>query len=218
MCVMAMNKFFTPLSPKQRLQVALGIFVVWLAFTLWGFWWFEFRPLQPFTDPQQTTLRPDQDAVAQQTWANYVTAQATPAQATVLYFWDTDCACSKFTDVHVRQLIDTYKSRGVRFVVVPRPGMNIPNAGYQAVSNKRFSEAPIVQLDASAFPFKSPAAAVLDSKGTLAYFGPYSSSPDCGADNNGPVELAINSLLAGERFTNIQAKGFGCYCNNLMRS
>ncbi|MBI3771633.1 MAG: hypothetical protein HY272_02875 [Gammaproteobacteria bacterium] len=210
-----------PLSnshPKHRLWVAYGLFVLWLIFTLWGFWWFEFRLLQPFTDQPQAKMHLHQKINAQQAWKSYVTTQAAPAQVTVLYFWDTDCSCSKFTDVHVRQLMDTYKSRDVRFVVIPRPGGHTPDTGYRYASNKRFGEAIIAQLDSAAFPVKTPAAAVLDSKGTMAYFGPYSDSPNCGANKNGPVETAINNLLAGEKFTSTQVKEFGCYCNSLTRS
>ena len=57
----------------------------------------------------------------------------------------------------------------------------------------------------------APAAAVLAADGSLAYLGPYSLGPACGA-GEGPVEAVLDELLRGGDGHWPNALGAGCLC------
>jgi hypothetical protein len=59
----------------------------------------------------------------------------------------------------------------------------------------------------------SPAAAVFNHEGQLAYFGPYSEGAACLTGNGDFVEQVLDKLLAGERPQQINTAAFGCFCD-----
>jgi hypothetical protein len=194
---------------------------VWLASTAAGFWWFTMKDLRHFApEPVLGKQRFDTiamssglEAALQAQWQHQPSEGS--AQATVLHFWDPGCACSRFNETHVRQLSASYAELGVRFLVVDRrdararPQLQPRDAFGPAVTPYT---APSTTIDDLSVP-ASPAAAVFDRDGRLAYFGPYSEGAACLAGNGDFVEQVLDKLLAGERPQQINTAAFGCFCD-----
>lgn len=210
----------TPATPRRRAFWAGMLLGSWLASAALGFWWFSMKDLRSFApQPLLGEQAFDTSAVSgglEAALRAQFAQQAEPvaASATVLHFWDPDCACSRFNEAHVEQITASYAAMGVRFLVVdrrasPAQGPDLYDAFGQHV--ERYA-APLQPLEQLAIP-ASPAAAVFDREGRLAYFGPYSEGAACLTGNGDFVEQVLDKLLAGERPQQINTAAFGCFCD-----
>lgn len=194
----------------RRLRLAVPLVIAWLVAMVAAFWWFEFRPLRPFTQDQAVVFagEPLRARLAS------LVAVSAPVVATVVHFWDPGCACNRFNEAHVRELMAGYGRRGVRFVVLVRSRGDAAAALQRAreifrdpaVAEIRLVEPQRVQLPSS------PAVAVLDAGGGLAYFGPYSVGAVCGVKNGAFVETTLDGLFRGDRRAQLNMLAVGCFC------
>ena len=210
-----------PPPSRRRIAWASALLGVWLAGSALGFWWFTMKDLRSFA-PSVTLGAQAFDTVAVSAGLeDALDAQlrqerdTPPASATVLHFWDQACACSRFNQDHVRQLSEHYRTAGVRFLVLDRRSgkaldpRTLGTAFGDAVEPYLADSSAIDKLDIPA----SPAAAVFDAHGQLAYFGPYSEGAACLTGNGDFVEQVLDKLLAGERPQQINIAAFGCFCD-----
>ena len=195
---------------QYKYGVGLALVTLWLLMTVYAFWWFQFRLLQPFTTAgQQSTVLFDSDPLRDQLSAISRQTSGSADNITVVHFWDPDCPCNRFNEAHVKQLMQEYGRQGVRFVVV---------AGSQIKTAKRIFTDPAVieyieELPSLSRPPSSPAVAIMDKKGELAYFGPYSVGAVCSVGNGAFVEKALDKVLSGINPKHWNTLAVGCFCS-----
>lgn len=134
----------------------------------------------------------------------------------VVHFWDPGCACSRFNEKHVRQLVAEYQQRGIRFVVVAQSGSVAGNKGLQEQAREVFGDVDIVLSRDRSFHQSipsSPAAVILDEQQQLAYFGPYSEGAICRAGSGRFVERILDKVLKGKNPRFINTLAYGCFCD-----
>lgn len=180
---------------KQLLVIAaigLSGLVFWLAYSS-----FQSRYLRPFDE--QATLFDG-------SLLRLPTELAGPGPIRVVHFWDPSCPCNVGNQQHLGDLITQFAGQGVTFHVVHKPGSH-----GQLPANLN-SLQPLAYLPGSERLPASPAVAIWDREGHLAYFGPYSEGAVCNASNSF-IEPIIKALLAGRKVTASNTLAVGCYCS-----
>ena len=183
--------------PRPRLIVLLLI-VILSATGLWlGYRWFEGRYLRAFSD--QTALFAG-DALS------LPASLAGPGRIRVVHFWDTACPCNVGNQQHLIELVERFaRGGGVDFYSVRKPGT-------QGRLPKTLSAiTPLEALPGADRITSSPAIAIWDRQGALAYFGPYSEGLVCSSQNSF-VEPVIQALLADRPVNTTHTMAVGCYC------
>ncbi|MGF6395224.1 DUF6436 domain-containing protein [Pseudomonas plecoglossicida] len=173
------------------LALLLGAAILWQAYSS-----FQSRYLRPF-DNQTTFFDGSQ--------LRLPTELAGPGPIRVVHFWDPACPCNVGNQQHLGDLISQFAGQGVTFHIVQKPGSHgqLPaNLG---------SLQPIAQLHGSEHLPASPAVAIWDRQGHLAYFGPYSEGAVCNASNSF-IEPILKALLDGRQVTASNTLAVGCYC------
>ncbi|HCV37398.1 MAG TPA: thiol-disulfide isomerase, partial [Pseudomonas sp.] len=106
---------------------------------------------------------------------------------------------------HLGDLITQFAGQGVTFHVLQKAG------SHGQLPANLSSLQPIAHLPGSEHLPASPAVAIWDRQGNLAYFGPYSEGAVCNASNSF-IEPIIKTLLAGRKVSASNTVGLGCYC------
>ncbi|HGM5579224.1 TPA: DUF6436 domain-containing protein [Pseudomonas putida] len=130
---------------------------------------------------------------------------AGPGPIRVVHFWDPACPCNVGNQQHLAELIEQFAAQGVTFHVLQKPGSH-----GQLPANLGALQ-PVSDLPGSEHLPASPAVAIWDRKGQLAYFGPYSEGAVCNAGNSF-IEPVIQALLQGRQIQASNALASGCYC------
>lgn len=167
------------------------------AATLWqAYATFQARYLRPF-DNQATLFDGSQ--------LQLPTELAGPGPIRVVHFWDPACPCNVGNQQHLGDLVSQFASQGLTFHVLQKPGSH-----GQLPTNLSALE-PLASLPGSEHLPASPAVAIWDRQGRLAYFGPYSEGAVCNASNSF-VEPIIKALLEGRPVQATNTLAIGCYC------
>ena len=182
-------------SRKTLLASLLALF--WLGAMLVAFWWFQARYIRPFEsrtelfDGRQLQLPAE---------------LAGPGPIRLVHFWDPACPCNVGNQQHLGELVQTYLPQGVQFYAVRKAGTQgqLPQSlqALQVLAHIPGSE----QLPAS------PAVAVWDQQGRLAYFGPYSEGALC-TSSNSFIEPILEALAAGRPVRADSNLAVGCFCD-----
>ena len=190
-------------SPSTtRKLAAIGLVAIWAIGTVTAFWWFEFRNLRAFLPEQAVMFRADQ--LGEMTLPLY--REQNPDGPLVVHFWDPKCPCTRFTTPHVQNIVASYAGQGLSLVVV------IPEASLENDARAEFGASTTIRVAGAINPVSSPAAALLDATGELAYFGPYSTGAGCTTGDGGFVETVLNALHAGQNPRQINTLATGCFC------
>jgi hypothetical protein len=127
-----------------------------------------------------------------------------------VHFWDPACPCNVGNQQHLGELIerfggDSVGSSGVDFYSVQKPGSHgqLP-ATLSAIK-------PLSTLPGAEQITASPAVAIWDRDGKLAYFGPYSEGLTCNSSNSF-IEPILQALSAGRPVDATHTMAVGCYC------
>ncbi|MEJ2801074.1 DUF6436 domain-containing protein [Comamonadaceae bacterium PP-2] len=125
----------------------------------------------------------------------------------LVHFWDPECvSCNRETAAHLNYLIDMYRRRGIDFYSVRKPGTHGDLPGFLAGKTR-----PLVAIEGMDKLPASPAVALWDRQGRLAYAGPYSPGLVCSSANSF-VEPLIDRLVEGQTIEPIGMLAVGCYC------
>lgn len=130
----------------------------------------------------------------------------------LLHFFNPNCPCSKFNLPHVLKLNKNY-GEVVNFIfVVPFDIEDKIIKSYQreGVSCIRDSAKTIATLYGV---YSTPQAAIVESNGTLYYRGNYNRSRYCTSPDYNFAEIALDSLLAGNKkpiFDSSASTAYGC--------
>ncbi|WP_338806406.1 DUF6436 domain-containing protein [Pseudomonas chlororaphis] len=123
----------------------------------------------------------------------------------LVHFWDPACPCNVGNQQHLAELIEHYGPQGVEFYSVQKAGSHgqlpAPLSRLKVLDGLPGSE----QIPAS------PAVAIWDRNGTLAYFGPYSEGLTCNSSNSF-IEPILQALHEGRTVSATHTLAVGCYC------
>lgn len=186
-----------PRSLSAPRNLLLAVLVIICAAGLWlGYTWFEGRYVRTFN--AQTAL-----------FAGDVLSlpadMAGPGRIRVVHFWDPSCPCNVGNQQHLAELIGHFAGAGVDFYAVRKPGTQgeLPST-LSAI--KPLNDVPGADQIGS-----SPAVAIWDRQGRLAYFGPYSEGLICNSQNSF-IEPILQALIADRSVNATHSMAVGCYC------
>lgn len=131
---------------------------------------------------------------------------AGPGPVRLVHFWDPACPCNVGNQQHLAELIERYASRGVTFHSVQKPG----SRGHLPPSLAALR--PLAAIPGSEALPASPAVAIWDRQGRLAYFGPYSEGAVCSASNSF-VEPILEALLQDRPVRAAGTLARACFCD-----
>lgn len=170
--------------------------LIWLAGLAGALWWYSSNYFRPFSESaalfsgEQIHLP---DEIAGKGPVRFV------------HFWQPSCPCNAGNQQHLVELMQKYNDR-VHFYHVQKPG----TTGKLPVSLRNLHELEAMagseQLPAS------PAVAIFDQEGRLAYFGPYSEGAICTSANSF-VEPILDALHEGRPVAAANTLASGCFCD-----
>ena len=179
-------------------NLLLGSFALcWLAILLAALWWYQNRYIRPFE------LRSELFSASE---LALPTELAGPGPIRLVHFWDPACPCNVGNQQHLAELVAHFVPLGVSFHAVQRPGS-------RGKLPELLSNIPLLALPPGAEQIPaSPAVAIWDQQGRLAYFGPYSEGATCNASNSF-IEPVLQALLEGRPVNATQTLASGCFCD-----
>ncbi|MFJ2467501.1 MULTISPECIES: DUF6436 domain-containing protein [unclassified Pseudomonas] len=165
--------------------------VLWMAYD-----WFQGRYLRAFSEHTAVfsgdPLRLPDDL-------------AGPGPIRLVHFWDPACPCNVGNQQHLSEMVEQFSGKGVEFFAVQKPGSH----GQLPATLSRLKTIAI--LPGSEQVPASPAVAIWDRSGKLAYFGPYSEGLTCNASNSF-IEPILNALTDDRPVNATHTLAVGCYC------
>jgi hypothetical protein len=185
------------MRPSHRTTLLASLLALTCAVILWfAYDWFQGRFLRAFS--QHT-------AVFSGDLLRLPADLAGPGAIRLVHFWDPACPCNVGNQQHLSELIDKYAPQGVEFFAVQKTGSqgHLPST----LSNLK----PLTALPGSAQIPASPAVAIWDRSGKLAYFGPYSEGLTCNSSNSF-IEPILEALNIDREVNATHTLAVGCYC------
>ena len=166
---------------SRRRTLALSLLAVACAAALWSLYqWYQARYIRPF---DTATVLFDASGL------RLPAELAGPGPIRVVHLWDPPCPCNVGNQQHLAELVQRYAARGVSFHVWQKPGSHgqLPAilAGLQ----------PLRELPGAEHLPASPAVAIWDRDGKLAYFGPYSEGATCTSMRPAVLALRVSANL-----------------------
>ncbi|NQD96381.1 thiol-disulfide isomerase [Pseudomonas sp. CrR25] len=182
--------------PSRKTLLASALAALWLASMLAAYWWFENRYLRSFDE---------RAALFSGAALRLPEPLAGPGPIRLVHFWDPACPCNVGNQQHLAELVEHFAPRGVAFYAVQKPGSHgqLP-ASLGALRT-------LTQLRGAERIPASPAVAIWDRQGELAYFGPYSEGLTCNSSNSF-IEPILEALAAGRAVNASNTLAVGCFC------
>mgnify|MGYP001123892211 FL=1 len=185
------------MRPAYRTTLLASLLALVCAGVLWAAYdWFQGRYLRAFSS---------HTAVFSGDPLRLPDELAGPGAIRLVHFWDPACPCNVGNQQHLTELVEQYAPRGVEFYSVQKPGSHgqLPST----LSHLK----PISVLPGSEQIPASPAVAIWDRDGKLAYFGPYSEGLTCNSKNSF-IEPILQALSEGRTVGATHTLAVGCYC------
>ncbi|CAN7353073.1 DUF6436 domain-containing protein [Pseudomonas sp. LjRoot71] len=183
--------------PTRKTLFASLLILLWAAAMLAAYWWYEARYLRSFSE--QTALFYGEQLRLPDELAG-------PGPIRLVHFWDPACPCNVGNQQHLAELIERFSAQGVRFYAVQKPG----SSGQLPSTLNALQALP--SLPGSAQIPASPAVAIWDRTGQLAYFGPYSEGATC-TSSNSFIEPILDALVANRPVNASNTLAVGCFCD-----
>jgi hypothetical protein len=185
------------MRPPVRATLFASLLAVVCAGVLWAAYeWFQGRYLRAFSEHTAMfsgdPLRLPDDL-------------AGPGAIRLVHFWDPACPCNVGNQQHLTELVERYVPHGVEFYTVQKPGSH----GQLPGTLSRLKTIDV--LPGSEQIPASPAVAIWDRSGKLAYFGPYSEGLTCNSSNSF-IEPILQALDEGRAVSATHTLAVGCYC------
>lgn len=185
-------------SLLHRRTLFLALAALGCVAALWlGYRWFEGRYVRAFSD---------QTALFAGDTLSLPASLAGPGRIRVVHFWDPACPCNVGNQEHLSELVGRFSGAGgVDFYALQKPGTHgqLPST-LSAIT-------PLDDVPGAEAITSTPAVAIWDSNGTLAYFGPYSEGLACNSQNSF-IEPILYALKAGRPVGATHTMAVGCYC------
>lgn len=179
----------------QKTLIGIAI-TLWLGSMATGLWWYKTRFIRPFSE---TT------AIFSGQQLRLPASMAGAGKIRFVHFWDPSCPCNVGTQQHLVEMIEHYSGQ-VEFYHLPKPGSSgqLP----KALSGMRH----LSGLPGAADIPASPAVAIWNNAGDLAYFGPYSEGAVCNSSNSF-IEPVLDALLDNRPVAAANTLAVGCFCD-----
>jgi hypothetical protein len=182
---------------RYRATLFASLLVVVCAAVLWAAYdWFQGRYLRAFSE---------HTAVFSGDPLRLPDPLAGPGAIRLVHFWDPACPCNVGNQQHLGELIERYEPQGVEFYTVQKPG------SHGQLPDNLSHLKPLAVLPGSEQIPASPAVAIWDRSGKLAYFGPYSEGLTCNSSNSF-IEPILQALNEGREVSATHTLAVGCYC------
>ncbi|MDB5979406.1 MAG: thiol-disulfide isomerase [Pseudomonas sp.] len=186
------------MNASKRLTLISWLIALVCAAGLWAAYdWFQGRYVRPFSD---------QTALFAGDVLSLPAELAGPGRIRLVHFWDPACPCNVGNQQHLGELIEHFGgAQGVDFYSVQKAGTHgqLPST-LDAIK-------PLPDLPGSERISASPAVAIWDRDGKLAYFGPYSEGATCNSSNSF-IEPILKALSEGRPVNATHTMAVGCYC------
>lgn len=183
--------------PTRKTLLASLLILLWAAAMLAAYWWYEARYLRSFSE--QTALFYGEQLRLPDELAG-------PGPIRLVHFWDPACPCNVGNQQHLAELIERFSPQDVRFYAVQKPGSS------GQLPSTLSALQPLPELTGSAQIPASPAVAIWDRQGQLAYFGPYSEGAVC-TSSNSFIEPILDALIAERPVNASNTLAVGCFCD-----
>ena len=184
-----------PRLTRKNLLIAL-LALAWLAGMVLAYRWFETRYLRTFDERAAVFSGAELQLPAE---------LSGPGAIRLVHFWDPACPCNVGNQQHLAELLEHYGPQGVQFFAVQKPGSQ-----GQLPSTLSGLKTLDVLPGSTQIP-ASPAVAIWDRGGKLAYFGPYSEGLTCNSSNSF-IEPILQALNEGRPVSATHTLAVGCYC------
>ncbi|MBV4461418.1 thiol-disulfide isomerase [Pseudomonas sp. COR58] len=185
------------MRPPYRTALFASLLALVCAGVLWAAYdWFQGRYLRAFSSHTAVfsgdPLRLPDDL-------------AGPGSIRLVHFWDPACPCNVGNQQHLTEMVERFSAKGVEFFAVQKVGSHgqLP----ATLGNLK----TITVLPGSEQIPASPAVAIWDRSGKLAYFGPYSEGLTCNSSNSF-IEPILNALSEDRPVNATHTLAVGCYC------
>jgi hypothetical protein len=179
-----------------KLLLAGLLLLLWGTAMLAAFWWYEARFIRSFSD---------QTALFYGERLRLPAELAGPGPIRLVHFWDPACPCNVGNQQHLAELLEHYGPLGVSFYAVQKPA----SKGQLPATLSALQALP--DLEGSAQIPATPAVAIWDRDGQLAYFGPYSEGATC-TSSNSFIEPILEALAANRPVSASNTLAVGCFC------
>lgn len=176
------------------------------------FWYQESRYLLPTPVPE--IYKPI--SVGQTISTDKITSENTwSKKPTLLHFFNPDCPCSRFNIAHFIRLVSKY-SRQYNFIAVLQTEEE--NGAKEHFEDKYGLHIPVIvdidkKLAVACGVYATPQAVILDNTLKLYYRGNYNKSRYCTTKDSNFAQMAMDSLLAGNKppvFIELATQAYGC--------
>ncbi|POA29438.1 MULTISPECIES: DUF6436 domain-containing protein [unclassified Pseudomonas] len=185
------------MRPHYRTTLLASLLALVCAGVLWAAYdWFQGRYLRAFSS--HTALFSGDPL-------NLPANLAGPGPIRVVHFWDPACPCNVGNQQHLAELLEHFVPQGVEFYAVQKPG----SQGQLPSTLSRLKT--LDTLPGSEQIPASPAVAIWDRSGKLAYFGPYSEGLTCNSSNSF-IEPILQALSEDRPVSATHTLAVGCYC------
>jgi hypothetical protein len=194
------------------------ILAFWLVLIGVTYWRMELRFLTPAPRPAgaadiDPTQQPPAPVQQLQTDAG---ARALHGRITLLNFWSPDCACSRFMEPHVRDLVARFQPHGVQLITVIL--VDDARASDEQVLGRwraRGIQTPALVDRGGGLArrfgvWAGPAAVVVDARGRIVYTGAYNIGRYCTNERTAYAQQALEALLAGRTPPRAKTPFYGC--------
>ncbi|MBU2138909.1 MAG: thiol-disulfide isomerase [Gammaproteobacteria bacterium] len=183
--------------PTRKTLLASLLILLWAAAMLAAYWWYEARYVRSFSE--QTALFYGEQLRLPDELAG-------PGPIRLVHFWDPACPCNVGNQQHLAELIERFGPQDVSFYAVKKPGST------GQLPSTLSALQPLTELAGSTQIPASPAVAIWDRNGQLAYFGPYSEGATC-TSSNSFIEPILDALVQGRPVNASNTLAVGCFCD-----
>ena len=182
-------------STLKKTLIGLAL-LLWLGAMLTGLWWYKTRFIRPFSE---TT------AIFSGQQLRLPNSIAGSGAIRFVHFWDPACPCNVGNQQHLAEMLERYAD-DVEFYHLQKPGSSgqLPKI---LSAMRHLSGLP----GAEHLP-ASPAVAIWDRAGQLAYFGPYSEGAVCNSSNSF-IEPVLDALINNRPVNATNTLAVGCFCD-----
>lgn len=182
---------------NRNFLLASLLITLWAAAMFIAYWWYEARYLRSFSEQAELFYGERLRLPAE---------LAGPGPIRLVHFWDPSCPCNVGNQQHLAELIKRFSLEGVSFYALQKAGSRgeLPET-LNALE-------PLPALSGSDQIPASPAVAIWDQAGQLAYVGPYSAGVTCTASGSF-IEPILDALRSGRQVNAGEILAVGCFCD-----
>lgn len=178
---------------RKKLLIAV-IILLWGGALLTALWWYKSRYIRPFS----TTVFNGEALQLPGPLQG-------PGKIRLVHFWEPSCPCNAGNQQHLAEMMLNY-AEDVSFFHVQKAGTR----GQLAKPLQNMQS--LHSLPGSELLPASPAVAIFDRNGQLAYFGPYSEGAVC-TSSNSFIEPVLDALRENRKVAAANTLATGCFCD-----